>query len=77
MKTSLTGEQGMYVFGVMMASVGITAYVLDCYPAGSGEVSSFMNFARTIAGFTVGYFQAPWGAAQGYDVSFGIQVCGS
>lgn len=34
----------------------------------------FMNFARTIAGFSVGYFQAPWGAATGYDVSFGIQA---
>lgn len=33
-----------------------------------------MNFARTIAGFSVGYFQAPWGAATGYDVSFGIQA---
>ena len=31
---------GTYVFGVMIASVGITAYVLDCYPTGSGEVSS-------------------------------------
>lgn len=31
---------GMYVVGVMIASVGITAYVLDCYPTGSGEVSS-------------------------------------
>lgn len=30
----------MYVVGVMIASVGITAYVLDCYPTGSGEVSS-------------------------------------
>lgn len=33
-----------------------------------------MNFARTIAGFSVGYFQQPWGAATGYDVSFGIQA---
>lgn len=57
----------------MISSVGITAYVLDSYPNGSGEVSSFMNFARTIGGFTVGYFQQPWGAAEGYDVSFGIQ----
>ena len=64
----------MYVFGVMIASVAITAYVLDCYPTGSGEVSGYMNFARTMGGFSVGYFQQPWGAASGYDVSFGIQA---
>lgn len=63
----------MYVFGVMIASVAITAYALDCYPTASGEVSAFLNFARTIGGFAVGYFQQPWGAKDGYDVSFGIQ----
>ncbi|MCJ1393458.1 hypothetical protein MMC18_006333 [Xylographa bjoerkii] len=65
---------GMYVFGVMIASVAVTAYALDCYPQGSGEVSAFVNFARVGGGFAVGYFQQPWGAAQGYGVSFGIQA---
>ena len=65
---------GMYVFGVMIASVAVTAYALDCYPQGSGEVSAFINFARVGGGFAVGYFQQPWGAAQGYGVSFGIQA---
>ena len=65
---------GMYVVGVMVASVATTAYALDCYPNGSGEVSAYLNFARTIGGFSVGYFQQPWGAADGYDVSFGIQA---
>lgn len=65
---------GIYVFGVMCASVAITAYALDAYPAAAGEVSAFLNFARTIGGFTVGYFQAPWGEASGYGVSFGIQA---
>ena len=45
---------GMYVFGYMVASVAIVAYVLDSYPTASGEVSSFINLARTLAGFTVG-----------------------
>ena len=65
---------GMYVFGVMIASVAITAYALDCYPNGSGEVSGFVNFARTASGFSVGYFQQPWGDKSGYGVSFGIQA---
>jgi hypothetical protein len=65
---------GMYVFGVMVASVAITAYALDCYPTGSGEVAAFLNFARTVSGFSVGYFEVEWGHASGYDVSFGIQA---
>jgi len=65
---------GMYVFGVMTASVAITAYALDNYPQASGEVSGFLNFARTAGGFAVGYFQSPWGEKSGYDVSFGIQA---
>ncbi len=65
---------GMYVFGVLLASVAITAYLLDSYPSASTEVAGFLNFARVIAGFTVGYFQAPWGAKDGYGLSFGIQA---
>ncbi|MCJ1483012.1 hypothetical protein MMC06_003178, partial [Schaereria dolodes] len=45
---------GMYVFGVMTASVAITAYALDSYPTASPEVSGFLNFARVLGGFTVG-----------------------
>lgn len=40
----------MYVVGVMIASVGITAYVLDCYPTGSGEVSSVSVLLCVLAG---------------------------
>ncbi|KAK6341494.1 hypothetical protein TWF696_008567 [Orbilia brochopaga] len=71
---SLVFGWGMYVFGVMIASVAITAYALDSYPTASGEVSSLLNFARGIGGFSVGYFQQPWGAKTGYDVSFGTQA---
>ncbi len=65
---------GMYVFGCMIASVAVTAYALDSYPNGSGEVSGFINFARIIGGFSVGYFQQPWGENEGFNVSFGIQA---
>jgi hypothetical protein len=65
---------GMYIFGVMIASVAITAYCLDAYPDGSGEVNCFLNFARTIGGFSVGYFQQPWGEKIGYGASFGTQA---
>ncbi|OCL04421.1 MFS general substrate transporter [Glonium stellatum] len=62
---------GMYVFGVMLATVAITAYSLDSYPTASSEVSGLLNFSR---GFSVGYFQQPWGAKSGYSLSFGIQA---
>lgn len=45
---------GMFVFGLMVASVAITVYALDSYPTASGEVSSLINFARLIGGFSVG-----------------------
>lgn len=65
---------GMYVFGVMIASVAVTAYLLDSYQSGSGEVAGLLNFARTVGGFAVGYFQQPWGTKDGYGTSFGIQA---
>jgi hypothetical protein len=65
---------GMYVFGYMIMSVAITAYALDSYPTGSGEVSSLINFARLIGGFSVGYFQLAWGLKSGFNVSFGVQA---
>ncbi|KAF2205365.1 MFS general substrate transporter [Delitschia confertaspora ATCC 74209] len=65
---------GIYVFGVMLATVAITAYALDSYPTASSEVAGLLNFARVIAGFGVGYFQMPWGLKDGFGLSFGIQA---
>lgn len=65
---------GMYVFGVLTASVAISTYALDCYPTRSGEVANYLNFARVGGGFAVGYFQQSWGSRVGYDVSFGTQA---
>lgn len=45
---------GMYVVGVMIASVAITSYALDYLPSASGEVSALVNLARTMSGFSVG-----------------------
>lgn len=65
---------GMYVFGVMIALVAVTAYLLHSHQTGSGEVAGLLNFARTIGGFAVGHFQQPWGLRDGYGTSFGIQA---
>jgi hypothetical protein len=64
----------MHSFGVMTTSVAVTAYSLDAYPTAPAEVAGWINFSRVIGGFSVGYFQSPWGAAVGYDKSFGTQA---
>ncbi|OBT75528.1 hypothetical protein VF21_04896 [Pseudogymnoascus sp. 05NY08] len=65
---------GMFQFGIMTESVAITSYAIDSFSAAPGEVAVFINFMRVIGGFSVGYFQQPWGLAIGFDVSFGIQA---
>ncbi|KAL8841167.1 MAG: hypothetical protein Q9170_001021 [Blastenia crenularia] len=64
---------GLYVFGTMIASVGVDAYVLDSYPEGPGEVIMWLTAARTVGGFLITLFEVRWAARSGADVSFGIQ----
>jgi MFS family permease len=69
---------GLYVFGIMIMTVGINAYNLDCYPQASGELTAWINFARTTAGFIVSYFMVEWVQRLGAEVAFGTQaaICG-
>ena len=64
---------GMVQLGILLISVAIVTYVLDCYPIASGEVSALINLGRVAAGFSVGYFQEAWGLKEGFGVSFGLQ----
>ena len=65
---------GMYICGLMTASVALSAYLLDAFPLWPTEVSGLINFFRSIGGFQVPYYQSQWGATMGYDKSFGIQA---
>jgi MFS family permease len=65
---------GLFTFGVMITSVAVTTYAIDSYPTAPGEVSGYINFMRVIGGFSVGYFQQPWGLSVGYAASFGTQA---
>ena len=40
---------GLYVFGIMITTVGLNAYNLDAYPEASGETASWVNFCRTVS----------------------------
>ncbi|KAF4548075.1 Polyamine transporter-like protein 1 [Elsinoe fawcettii] len=65
---------GMFAFGVMTMSVAATAYTIDSYPSVPAELGGWLNFSRTLGGFSVGYFQSPWVAAVGAGASFGTQA---
>jgi hypothetical protein len=65
---------GGFSFGVMTMSVAITAYGLDSYPTTPAEIAGWINLARTLGGFAVGFYQSPWATKSGADVSFGIQA---
>ena len=44
---------GIYVFGCIIATVAITAYSVDAYPAAAGEMSALINLSRLLGGFAV------------------------
>lgn len=50
----------MQCFGVMIVTTAISAYLLDCYPEGSGEVSAWVTASRNWAGFMSAYIQIEW-----------------
>ncbi|KAE8377566.1 major facilitator superfamily domain-containing protein [Aspergillus bertholletiae] len=65
---------GCYVFGIMIVTVAINAYVLDSYPEASGEVAAWVNFGRTTGGFIVSYFMVEWANKQGARRQFGTMA---
>ncbi len=65
---------GLYVYGIMITTVGISAYVLESYPEGSGEVAAWLNAARTTGGFLASLFQVQWAERMGARSSFSIQA---
>lgn len=64
---------GLYVCGVMLASVVVSAYLLECFPQRAADVSALLNFFRSVGGFQVGYYEMQWGVSMGFDKSFGVQ----
>lgn len=64
----------MYVFGIIICTTSINAYLLDAYPEASGEVAAWINFGRTVGGFIITYFELNWVLSQGAERALGIQA---
>lgn len=60
--------------GVMIVTTAINAYLLDCYPEGSGEVSAWVTAARNWSGFMATYIQISWVTRSGPVNAFGSQA---
>lgn len=67
-------SMGLFVFGIMIVTTAINAYVLDSYPEASGEVSAWINAGRTVGGFVITYFEINWAEKEGTERSLGIQA---
>jgi hypothetical protein len=58
----------------VITTTAVGAYLIDAYPEASGECAAWLNFARTLGGFIVGYFQLNWVNAQGSEEVFIIEA---
>ncbi|CZR62199.1 related to HOL1 protein [Phialocephala subalpina] len=65
---------GLFVYGIIICTTGINAYLLDAYPEASGEVAAWINFGRTVGGFIITYYEIPWITAMGTRSALGIQA---
>ena len=62
------------VVGIMIATVGLNAYLLDAYPEGSGEVGAWIVVGRTMGGFMATYVEIDWVSKSGPIDTFGAQT---
>lgn len=67
-------SMALFVFGIMIVTTAINAYVLDSYPEAPGEVSAWINAGRTVGGFVITYFEVVWAESAGTQNSLGIQA---
>ncbi|OAX36578.1 hypothetical protein K503DRAFT_289017 [Rhizopogon vinicolor AM-OR11-026] len=65
---------GIAFDAITLNTVAVYAYCNDSFPRRAGEVSALLNFARSIGGFAVAYFQVPWATKSGALVVFGTEA---
>lgn len=64
----------MHNLSTILTTSAVSAYLIDAYPEASGESAAWLNFARTLAGFVVGYIQLNWATSAGVEKEYGIQT---
>lgn len=65
---------GMNCFSTLGTTVAISAYLLDVFPQQAALAAAWMNAFRTVGGFSVLWFQAPWVVLSGPAAVFGSQA---
>lgn len=60
--------------GAMIVTTAINAYLLDCYPEGSGEVGAWVTASRNWSGFMATFIQIEWVTSAGPATAFGAQA---
>ncbi|TKA53778.1 hypothetical protein B0A49_12101, partial [Cryomyces minteri] len=70
----LTMAWAMYSFGIVTATVAITAYALDVFPHHGVEAAAIINMFRTSGRFIVNYSQVDWAVNLGAITSFGTEA---
>ncbi|RMZ75251.1 hypothetical protein DV738_g5580, partial [Chaetothyriales sp. CBS 135597] len=70
----LAAGWAMHTFSTIVTTSAVGAYLLDAYPEAGGECAAWINFARTLGGFIVGYIQLNWATEAGPETEYGIQT---
>ncbi|ORY88677.1 major facilitator superfamily domain-containing protein [Leucosporidium creatinivorum] len=65
---------GMAEFAILINTVSVYNYLNNCFPTRQGEVSALVNFARTMGGFAVPYYQVPYAEKVGPLAVFGMEA---
>ncbi|KAI9690986.1 MAG: hypothetical protein M1822_008606 [Bathelium mastoideum] len=60
--------------GIMVATTAVSAYLLDCFPEGAGEINAWVSIGRAWGGFMATYIQLPWVQKMGSAKAMGIQT---
>jgi len=65
---------GTSAVGVMVNTVAVYAFANDCFPKHQGEISSLLNLARMMGGFSVAFYQVPWAKKHGALQTLGCEA---
>ncbi|GAA5924151.1 uncharacterized protein JCM15063_005558 [Sporobolomyces koalae] len=65
---------GMAEFAILINTVAVYAYLMNCFPTRQGECSALINWARVLGGFAIPYYQVPYSLSAGPLACFGMEA---